>query len=92
MSASQASGTERTESPDPSSHAATIYDDQPNENEWTDEQDDDDMDFEPTTDESEDVEFFDPEDEVEGEYHGVFLHANPRHHVGRQNPSIAFAY
>ena len=57
-------------SPDPASHATNIYDTPNNEGEWEDEADDDDMDFEPTTDESEDVEFFDPAEDVEAEFHG----------------------
>ena len=58
----------RSESPDPASHATNIYD---TEGEWLDEEADDDMDFEPTTDESEDIEFFDPSDVVEADFHGM---------------------
>lgn len=62
-----------SESPDPTSHAANIYDTPGNEGEWFDETDDDDMDFEPTTDESEDVEFFEPaEEEPEVDFHGMY--------------------
>ena len=60
----------RSESPDPASHAATIYDTTSTEGEWEDEPDNDDMDFEPSTDESEDAEFFDPREEPEADFHG----------------------
>lgn len=63
------------ESPDPSSHAANVYDTVANESDWVDEVDDDDMDFEPPTNESEDTEFFDPaeeeEEEEDTEFHGA---------------------
>lgn len=59
----------RTESPDPASHAANIYD--ASVTEWQDETDDDDMDFEPSTDESEDAGFFDPSEDPEAEFHGL---------------------
>lgn len=58
----------RGESPDPSSHIPNIYD---VEGEWLDQEDDDDMDFEPTTDDSEDVEFFDPSEDPEAEFQGI---------------------
>lgn len=54
----------QTESPDPASHAANAYDTVVTGSE-IDELDDDDMDFEPTTDESEDVEFFEAEEDGE---------------------------
>lgn len=41
------------------------------EGEWLDEEDDDDMDFEPTTDDSEDAEFFDPSEDPEAEFQGI---------------------
>lgn len=53
------------ESPDPASHAVNIYD---AEGEWLDEEDDDDMDFEPAEDGSEDNEFF---DSSEAELYGI---------------------
>ena len=61
----------RSESPDPSSHASNIYDTGGAEGEWVDEEDDDDMDFEPTTDDSEDVEFFDLQEDDDGDFHGM---------------------
>lgn len=71
MPSVQENGTGRMESPDPSSHAINIYDIADTESEWVD--DDDDMDFEPTTDDSEDNEFFDSnEEDVEAEFHGMF--------------------
>ena len=63
----------RTESPDPAGHAVNIYDASTPEDEWLDETDDDDMDFEATTDESEDAEFFDPSEDLEVEFHGALL-------------------
>ena len=60
----------RSESPDPASHASNIYDTSGTEGEWEEETDDDDMDFEPSTDESEDAEFFDPSEDPEAEFHG----------------------
>ena len=69
MPPAQETGSSRGESPDPSSHAVNIYDIVETESEWMDE--DDDMDFEPTTDDSEDNEFFDPaEGDLEAEFHG----------------------
>ncbi|KAL8839060.1 MAG: hypothetical protein Q9170_001896 [Blastenia crenularia] len=46
--------TERSDSPDPSSHATNIYDAEEAQVEWIDEEDNDDMDFEPTTDDNAD--------------------------------------
>ena len=63
--------TRHTESPDPASHAANIYDTTSTESEWIDEADDDDMNADLVTEDSEDVEFFDPAEEEEGEYHGT---------------------
>ena len=64
----------RNDSPDPTSHAANIYDASGAEGDWLDETDDDDDDiFEPTTDESEDAEFFDPTEDVEADFHGTVL-------------------
>ncbi|KAL8708258.1 MAG: hypothetical protein Q9220_006835 [cf. Caloplaca sp. 1 TL-2023] len=71
MSLSDSPSVHRNDSPDPSSHATNIYDTEDAEGEWVDEADDDDMDFEPTTDDSEDVEFFDPAEDVEAEFHDV---------------------
>ena len=71
MPTSQSFEPGRGESPDPASHAANIYDTTGTEGEWEDERDDDDMDFEPTTDESEDAEFFDPTEDVEADFHGM---------------------
>ncbi|KAL8953986.1 MAG: hypothetical protein Q9222_000196 [Ikaeria aurantiellina] len=69
MSLSDNHNTPRNGSPDPSSHATNIYDTEDAEGEWLDEVDDDDMDFEPTTDDSEDLEFFDPAEDAEAEFH-----------------------
>ena len=63
----------RGDSPDPSSHATNIYDASGAEGEWLDETEDDDDIFEPTTDESEDAEFFDPSEDVEAVFHGTVL-------------------
>ena len=77
---------ERVDSPDPSAHALNVYDTEATESEWVDEVDDDDMNFEPTTDESEEMEFFDPaeEDEEEVEFHGTSSIAGPwrTFHIG----------
>lgn len=69
--ASPQNPSNRIESPDPASHAVNIYDTSGTEGEWFDETDDDDMDFEPTTDESEDAEFFDPAEDPEAVFHGA---------------------
>ena len=59
----------RSESPNPSSHTANVYD---TEGEGLDEDDNnDDMDFEPTTDDSEDTEFFDPLENPDTEFQGM---------------------
>ena len=74
MATSSPSENIRNESPDPSSHAANIYDAVGTESQWLDEPDDDDDDddmFEPTTDDSEDAEFFDPSEDVEADFHGM---------------------
>ena len=73
MAPSNPSETVRGDSPDPSSHAANIYDAAGAEGEWLDETDDDDDMFEPTTDESEDAEFYDPSEDVEADFHGMVL-------------------
>jgi len=70
MSPPQSSHTRNGISPDPASHAVTVYDP---EGEWVDEEedvDDDDMEYEPTTEDSEDLEFFETEDD-DGEFHGA---------------------
>ena len=57
----------RNASPRPASHAPNIHD---AEADWVD--DDDDMEFEPTTDESDEMEFFDPADEgMDSDLQGV---------------------
>ena len=74
MAASNQHQTVRNDSPDPTSHAANIYDASGAEADWLDETEDDDDDiFEPTTDESEDAEFFDPTEDVEADFHGTVL-------------------
>ena len=67
MSRPVASETSHAPSPDPSSHARTIYDDPAGEADWFDGEDDDDMDCELSIEESEDNEFFDPSEEAEAE-------------------------
>ena len=71
MSSGEPTSDIRSESPDPSSHATNIYDAAEGEGDWVDDEDDDDMDFEPTTDNSEDVEFFDPAEDAEADFHGI---------------------
>ena len=83
MASPQNAQLSRSQSPNPSSHAATVYDALGNEGEWLDESDDDDMDFEPATDESEDLEFFDSEERSETGFHGM------RHAIGPEC-SLAF--
>ena len=73
MSTSHPSQLVRDDSPDPSTHAANIYDPSGAEGEWLDETEDDDDMFEPTTDESENAEFFDPSEDVEADFHGTIL-------------------
>lgn len=73
MATSNPSETIRGDSPDPSSHAANVYDASGAEGEWLDETEDDDDIFEPTTDESEDAEFFDPSEDVEADFHGTIV-------------------
>lgn len=73
MAASHTSQAIRDDSPDPSSLAANINDASGAEIEWLDEIEDDDDMFEPTTDESEDAEFFDPSEDVEADFHGMML-------------------
>lgn len=71
MSSDERNAAIRSDSPDPSSHSTNIYDLEDVGGEFFDEEDDDDMDFEPVTDDSEDVEFFDPIDETEAEFLGM---------------------
>ena len=73
MATSQPSQAIRAHSPDPSNHAANIYDASGAEGEWLDETEDDDDMFEPSTDESEDAEFFDPSEDIEADFHGMML-------------------
>ena len=73
MANSNPSGSFHNDSPDPSSHAVNMYDASGAEGEWLDETEDDDDMFEPTTDESEDAEFFDPFEDDEAEFHGMVL-------------------
>ena len=54
-------------SPDPASHAANLYD---IESDMLDEIDDD-MDFEPTTEYSDENEFFEATEDDDDEYHGT---------------------
>ena len=59
-------------SPDLLSHTTNIYDNPEVECEQPDEENDDDMDFEPVTDSEEDLEFFDLTEDVEAEFHGKY--------------------
>ena len=70
MSASGESSVPGThaESPDPASHARNAYDEPAGES--VDEDDNDDIDFEPTTEGSDENEFFDPEEDPEAEFQG----------------------
>ena len=72
MTPASTSANTPNSSPDPNSHALNVYDASVAGGEWLDEDDDDDMDFEPATDESEDTEFFDPSEEIETDFHGMF--------------------
>ena len=67
----------RSQSPDPAGHAANVYD-LAQEEDWTDETEDhDDMDFEPTADDtvtSTSDEFFEADDDSSA-FHGV-IHPN----------------
>ena len=64
---------DRGDSPDSASRATAIYDATGTEGELVVETDDDDMDFEPAIDESEYAEFFNPNEEMESEFHGILL-------------------
>lgn len=69
MSSNSLELTDRpSESPDPASHASNIYD---NEGDWVDEENDDDMDFEPTTEDDEQIEYFEATEDEENEFHGM---------------------
>ena len=87
MDASQQTAPGRNESPDPSSHSLNSYD--AAEEDWVDEEDDDGMDYEPTTDDSEDIEFFETteDDEEDGEFQGTG-HRGPREKINRPVPDI----
>ena len=76
MPPSQGPQPTRSDSPEPASHASNIYDASGTEGEWEEETDDDDMDFEPSADESEDAEFFDPSEDPEAEFHGSLASVN----------------
>ena len=88
MASSNSSENVRGDSPDPSSHAANIYDAAGAEGEWLDETDDDDDMFEPTTDESEDAEFFDPSEDVEADFHGIVL-SDSSYYLERSNIGVS---
>ena len=70
MATSHPSETSRSDSPDPPSHVAIVYDTSGAEAEWLDETEDDDDIL------SEDTEFFDPSEDVEAEFHGTVLSAS----------------
>ena len=87
MSASRETASGRNESPDPSSHSLNSYD--VAEEEWVDDEDEDGMDYEPTTDESEDIEFFETteEDQEEDEdYQGTIFRTLGEKSVCRRFP------
>ena len=71
MTTPSALANARNDSPDTASHSLNVYDDPAPEGELLNEEDDDDMDFQPATDGSEDNDFFDPSEEVEAEFHGM---------------------
>ena len=73
MATSRSSERPYDDSPDPPSHTANFYDATGPEAVWLHETEDDDDTFEPTTDESEDAEFFDPSEDVEADFHGMVL-------------------
>lgn len=85
MESRQEPQAERSASPDPASHASNVYDASTTDSAWIDELDDDDMDFEPETEESEDIEFFDLADgeEEDAEYHGTLCDAATDARTGR---------
>ena len=88
MSASEDSRApvSHADSPDPASHTRNVYDEPAAERV---EDDDDDMDFEPTTEGSDENGFFDSEEDLEAEFHGQ---TNPEHtstlHVTRLAPHL----
>ena len=67
MATSHQSEASHGESPDPSSHAANVYDASGAGSEWLDEMEDDDDIL------SENTEFFDPSEDVEAEFHGTAI-------------------
>ena len=72
MASSQNAETNHSQSPDPTAHVASTDGASGDENGWVDETDDDDMDFEPATEESEDAEYFDTVDDDEADFHGIW--------------------
>ena len=62
---------ERNESPDPASHASNVYDVEGADADWVDEEEDDDMDFEPTRESSEDVAFLESIEDDDEDFHGT---------------------
>ena len=51
---------------------ANIYDSESQESEWVDEEDDDDMDFDPVANSSDqDADFLDPSEDAEADFHGI---------------------
>lgn len=86
MDTSQPSHNDCSSSPDPLSHTANIYDASGAEDEQLAETDNDDMDFQPTTDESEDAEFFDPSEDVEAVFHGMVISFSPVHECSLSLP------
>ncbi|KAG8534235.1 uncharacterized protein KY384_001079 [Bacidia gigantensis] len=59
----------RSRSPDPDSHALNSYDQSTAESEWVDEDENDDIDFELGSDESEENNFFEPNEEAELDFY-----------------------
>ena len=88
MSARPAQPNGNNASPDPTSHALDAYDDLDGENLWIDSEDNDDMDFDPETDETDDNNIFalseSVEENSEGSYaapdiiNHAFVPANPK--------------
>lgn len=73
MEIPQSPAEARGESPDSTSYALNIYDPETVEDEWFDEEEDDDMDFEPP-DESDDSEHSELEETEEAELQGTVIY------------------
>lgn len=72
MASPQEHREERSESPDPSSHTRNTYDAATVESEC-DETEDDDLDYEPPDEESEELEFFESTEDADGDFQGTSI-------------------